>query len=60
MIKKLVSQYRLKNLSISTVYRWMRVLGFKYEVRKKGFYIDGHEKPATLEYRKKYQQIHVF
>ncbi len=31
----------------------MKVLGFKYEVRKKGFFVDGHEKAATLEYRKK-------
>ncbi len=43
----------LKLLSIITVYRWMRAPGFKYEVRIKGFYVDGHEKVATLDYRKK-------
>ena len=52
--KELLGQYGLKLLSISTVYRWMKALGFKYEVRKKGFYVDGHEKAATLEYRKKF------
>jgi hypothetical protein len=29
----------------------MKLLGFKYEPRKKGYYVDGHEKPATIEYR---------
>ncbi len=38
----------------STVYRWMRALDFKYKVHKKGFYVDGHEKPAMLQYRKKF------
>jgi hypothetical protein len=36
------------------VYQWMRALGFRYEVRKKGFYVDAHEKPAMLQYRKKF------
>jgi hypothetical protein len=52
--KELFEQYGLKKLCISTVYRWMRALGFKFEVHKKGFYVDGHEKPATLHYRKKF------
>ena len=29
----------------------MTQLGFKYEPRKKGYYVDGHEKPATVAYR---------
>jgi hypothetical protein len=29
----------------------MKLLGFKYEPRKKGYYVDDHEKPATIEYR---------
>jgi hypothetical protein len=24
----------------------------KYAVRKKAYYVDGHEKPGTIEYRK--------
>ncbi len=51
--KNLLRQYGLELFSINTVYRRMRALRFKYEVRKKGFYVDGHEKPMTLEYRKK-------
>ncbi len=37
---------------MSTVCRWMKCLGFKYEVQKKGYYVDGHKKPSTIEYRK--------
>jgi hypothetical protein len=29
----------------------MKKLGFNYEPRKKGYYIDGHEKEATISYR---------
>ena len=30
----------------------MQALGFKYEIRKKGYYVDGHEKPSTIAYWK--------
>jgi hypothetical protein len=30
----------------------MKLLGFKYELQHKGYYVDGHEKPATVAYRK--------
>jgi hypothetical protein len=36
------------------MYRWMRLLGFKYEVRKRCYYVDWHEKPETKVYRKKF------
>ena len=29
----------------------MLLLGFRYETRRKGYYVDGHEKKATVEYR---------
>ncbi len=34
--KGMPAHYGMKNLC-------MKALGFKYEVRKKGFYVDGHE-----------------
>jgi hypothetical protein len=42
-------QYRLLRLidrppSETTIWRWLKVLGFVYDVRKKTFYVDGHEK----------------
>ncbi len=56
--KELFEQNRLKKLCISTVYQWMRALGFQYEGCKKAFYVDGHEKPAMLQYRKKFISQH--
>jgi hypothetical protein len=29
----------------------MKCLGFNYEACKKCYYVDGHEKPSTIEYR---------
>lgn len=37
----------------------MNILGFKYCQRKKGYYVDGHEKPATVEYRRKFVQRYL-
>jgi hypothetical protein len=45
--KELLAEYGLTKISVITVYHWMICLGFKYEVRRKGNYIDGHENPAT-------------
>jgi len=36
---------------MQTIYRWMKALGFRYEMRRKGYYVDGHEKPSTVAYR---------
>ena len=30
----------------------MRLLGFNYEAQCKGYYVNGHEKPETVTYRK--------
>jgi hypothetical protein len=51
--KEILSAYGLTCIDPSTVYRWLQRLGFRYEPRRKGYYVDGHEKPATIEYRKK-------
>ena len=32
----------------------MNSFGFKYSVAKKTYYVDGHEKPETVAYRKQY------
>jgi hypothetical protein len=32
----------------------MKLLGFKYEPQHKGYYVDGHEKPATVAYQKEF------
>jgi hypothetical protein len=47
---KLFHEYGLKCFSHSTTHRWMLQLGFCYETRRKGYYVDGHEKKATVQY----------
>jgi ferredoxin-like protein FixX len=41
-------RYGLTYVCPSTVYKWMKGLGFQYETRKKGYYVDGHENPSTV------------
>jgi alpha-amylase/alpha-mannosidase (GH57 family) len=48
---KLFQEYGLNCLCHTTTYRWMLQLGFCYEMRRKGYYVDGHEKKATVDYR---------
>ena len=51
-VRLLLKPYRLTSISFSTASRWLHLLGFRYELRRKGYYVDGHEKPATIAYRK--------
>jgi len=37
----------------------MKSLGFKYSPRRKGYYVDGHEKSATVEYRRKFVERYL-
>jgi hypothetical protein len=47
----LLRENRLTKLTLKTGYRWLDRLGVKYEARKKGYYVDNHEKPETVAYR---------
>jgi hypothetical protein len=47
-VEDLLKENGLSKLAIPTVYRWIRRLGFKYQVRKKCYYVDTHEKPEEL------------
>jgi hypothetical protein len=49
-VNMLLAESMLKCLSISTIHNWMRQLGFKYEVRKKTYYVDSHEKTGNVIY----------
>ncbi|CAB9529307.1 unknown protein [Seminavis robusta] len=44
----------LKNVSNDTIHRWLRFLGFRRSVYKKGFYVDVHERPDIVESRINY------
>ena len=50
----LLAEYGLKKLSLITVYRYMIILGMRYKTRRKGYYVNGHERPATIIYRNKF------
>jgi hypothetical protein len=49
--KKFIANYGLTCISIETVYRWMLRIEFKHETQQKGYFVNGHEKKATIEYR---------
>ena len=46
--------HRLKNLSITTIWRWMHYLEFKHLRRSKGYYVDGHERKDVVKYRRRF------
>jgi hypothetical protein len=48
---QLFNEYGLSCLCHVTTYRWMLLVGFHHETQRKGYYVDGHEKKATIEYR---------
>jgi hypothetical protein len=52
--KELLKEYRLICIDPSTVYQWLQKLGFRYEPQRKGYYVIGHKKPATIEYPKQF------
>jgi hypothetical protein len=43
--------HRLETMSFSTAWRWMRLLGFRYDARRKSFYVDGHERDDVVANR---------
>ena len=49
--EQLMLDFGLKKLSCSTVQKWMNRIGFKYEPRRKTYYVDSHETPANVKYR---------
>jgi hypothetical protein len=48
LISSFLHAYGLKTLSSSTVWRWMKRLGFDFDDRKKSFYVDGHEQEDVV------------
>ena len=46
-------------LSMSKIVRWMHIVGFRYQNRAKNYFVDGHEKATTLEYRPAYTKRYL-
>ena len=44
----LLRHYGLHSFSISTAWRWMKVLGMRYCEGKKNYYVDGHERDDVV------------
>ena len=47
-IRLFLNAHKLKSMSLTTTWRWMRLLGFQYDSRKKSFYVDGHERADVV------------
>ena len=43
-----------RKVSLSTALRWLHNLGFQVIKKKKGTYVDGHERADVVDYRKKF------
>jgi hypothetical protein len=43
-------------LNPRTVYNWLKHMGFTYSVHKKSYYVDSHEKPENVAYRRGFLQ----
>ena len=50
--KNVLKENSLVKLSISTVYCWMKALGYSYCPRRQNYYVDNHEKKENLMYHK--------
>ena len=51
--------FNLKNLSFTTVWRWMKHIGFTYDRRKKSFHVDGHERSDVVSERKTFCKTYL-
>ena len=49
--EELLFHLDLTSICISTVWRWMILLGYKYSENMKCYYTDGHERPDVVEDR---------
>ncbi|KAI2509106.1 hypothetical protein MHU86_5354 [Fragilaria crotonensis] len=54
LIASFLKAHGLESMSFTTAWRWMRQLNFKYEARKKSFYVDGHERDDVVANRKEF------
>jgi hypothetical protein len=53
-VHSFLNKHGLKSMSLSTTWRWMRLLGFRYDTRRKSFYVDGHERDDVVASRKEF------
>ena len=44
----------LESMRFTTAWQWMRLLGFRYDMRRKSFYVDGHERDNVVATRSQF------
>lgn len=49
-----LDEHKLKELCLSTIWRWMKYLGMNYSARHKSFYVDGHEREDVVQDRENF------
>ena len=49
-----LSYYGYKQLHVVTVTRWMNMLGYRYDIKKKHYFNDKHEEESNVLYRGKF------
>ena len=50
--KNFLNHYGLKSITSQTAWRWMKLIGFHFDKRKKCYFSDHHEDMGNVEYRK--------
>jgi hypothetical protein len=45
---------KARGIHVRTARRWLHKLSWRYQQKKKGMYIDGHERDDVVEYRKRF------
>jgi hypothetical protein len=50
-ITSFLNAHCLESVSLTTMWRWMQLLGFHYDSRKKSSYVDGHEQSDVVASR---------
>ena len=49
-----LKEHSIQNFSISTCWRWMKLIGFTYCTQRKSYYVDGHERDDVVASRKEF------
>jgi hypothetical protein len=50
-VNSFLNAHGLESMSLTTTWRWICLLGFCYDTRKKTFYVDGHERHDVVATR---------
>jgi hypothetical protein len=53
-VQQFLKDNELTTLNPRTVYNWLKQMGFTYSVHKKSYYVDSHEKPENVAYRREF------